>query len=259
MKFIDITDKPPASEVADALLTEMADYSKPTFKQPIEEFGRKNSNYVPTGYDDLYRYYFVDNDALCRKIVKKFVRFADRDEVEELVHDVFVRCIKKDVLKLHNPEKGNFGAIIFFVTRTICVNYLDKKGRDPMSNVLRGKFAPFRILLGEESNVLADASLYYEEDNDEILELNAVEFERSDENTLEPTLIAKLTVEELYKYMHVRSHKHTSMMDRKLSQLLTLMLQEKTVKECAKILGIGKSTTYKLIKLLQMVCKDFIR
>jgi len=98
-----------------------------------------DNNYVPKDYDDLYRYYMTDEYApsLAHKLVRHFVPFGHTEEWDTLVNDAFVRCMEKDMLKVFNPEKANFGGVIFFVTRTICVNYLSKNSRNPLGE-LRG-------------------------------------------------------------------------------------------------------------------------
>lgn len=102
--------------------------------------GRASNNYVPTDYEDLYKYYIVgqNGQSLAKSIVYKFLPYATQDEVEHLLSDIFHRILEKEILWIFDPNKANFGGAIYFVSRTICVNYLSRKGRDPLGQLRAG-------------------------------------------------------------------------------------------------------------------------
>jgi len=99
------------------------------------------NNYIPTDYDDLYRYYIHgdgNGNSLCHKIIRSILSHSNEDERETLAHDVFERILKNQMLTKFDPNKANFGGVIFFVTRSIVVNHLDRKGRTPLTGLNGG-------------------------------------------------------------------------------------------------------------------------
>lgn len=101
----------------------------------------KSNNYVPSDYQDLYAYYIIDpdgKDTLCKKLVRAKLPYSTDDEKETLVHDVFLRLLDKKMLEKFDPSKANFGGVIYFVTRSIVSNHLDKKTRNPLTGLNGG-------------------------------------------------------------------------------------------------------------------------
>jgi hypothetical protein len=99
------------------------------------------NNYVPSDYDDLYRYYIQGNGSLCMQIIRHMMPHATPDELETLPQDVFTRLQEKDQINIFDPDKANFGGVIFYVTRTIVCNHLDRKGRNPITGLHGGTLA----------------------------------------------------------------------------------------------------------------------
>jgi len=100
---------------------------------------KPDHSYVPENYDDLYRHYMTDQfgPSLTHQLVRHFVPFGHIDEWDALVHDIFERCMTKDMITVFDPDKANFGGVIYFVTRSVCVNYLSRNSRNPLGE-LRG-------------------------------------------------------------------------------------------------------------------------
>jgi len=91
-----------------------------------------SGEYIPRDYEDLYKAYMRGPGSLAGTLVRKFTP-GDKQEVrEELVHDVFLRLMEKDMLRVFDRAKANFGGVIYFVTRTVCINYLKHRMRDPL-------------------------------------------------------------------------------------------------------------------------------
>ena len=100
---------------------------------------KADHNYVPTDYDDLYRHYMTDEfgPSLTHQLVRHFIPFGKQDEWDDLVNEVFLRIMDKKQLEKFDPNKANFGGVIFYVSRSICVNYLSRNSRNPLGE-LRG-------------------------------------------------------------------------------------------------------------------------
>jgi len=99
------------------------------------------NNYIPKDYEDLYLYYIHgdgNGNSLCHKIIRSILSHSTQDERETLAHDVFERIMKSGMLGKFDPNKANFGGVIFFVTRSIVVNHLDRKGRTPLTGLNGG-------------------------------------------------------------------------------------------------------------------------
>lgn len=102
------------------------------------------NDYVPKNYEDLYRYYFIGDglgNSLVHKLIRSMLPYATDDERETLSQDIMERILKTDQLKVFNPAKANFGGVIFYVTRSIVSNHLDRKGRTPLTGMCVGSLS----------------------------------------------------------------------------------------------------------------------
>lgn len=101
---------------------------------------QKDFDFVPSSYEELYNHYVVgvNGNSIVRTLVRSFMKHGTEDEMETLTQDVFLRCMDKKVIEGYNPEKANFGGVIYFVTRSICCNHLDRKERDPVAGLYGG-------------------------------------------------------------------------------------------------------------------------
>lgn len=223
--------KVPANLVADKLIEEVLRDSV----TQAQKF-KKENDYVPTGYDDLYHKFIAGKSSLCRNIIRKFLPYAQEEEVDEFTHDVFLRCVEKKVLAVFDPAKANFGGVIYFVARTICVNHLSRKSRDPIGALRGGS-------LVEVSD---------EEFRPGTYQLDSGFAGKSPE----PASEARVTMGRLVAHLQTRSQVNPH--DRNFPRLLEMMLEGSTPEECAVALGIGKSTAYKWMELLKAEARSFL-
>ena len=100
----------------------------------------RDLDFVPANYEELYKHYVAGegSNSIVRTLVRTFLTHGTEEELETLTQDVFLRCIDKKVIEGYDREKANFGGVIYFVTRSICCNHLDRKQRDPISGLYGG-------------------------------------------------------------------------------------------------------------------------
>jgi hypothetical protein len=100
----------------------------------------KKFDYIPESYDSLYRVYFAPKYSLVNMLVKKAFKgfLRDHDLFLTLPHDIFARCLEQDILTKFDPDKGNFGGLLFMVVRTIAENFRRHRKIDPMGKNLSG-------------------------------------------------------------------------------------------------------------------------
>lgn len=192
---------------------------------------RADHNFVPETYEELYEHYIgsdIRSPTLCRKLIRNFLPHATPDELEQLPHDVFARIIEKDLINKYDPTKANFGGVIFFVTRTIVVNHLSRKGRNPVTGLCRGSLTETM----PEDGVF-EPGVYY---LDKIL--------GTDEGDPDAALDAKALVSQLLSWTKSlqESPRHTR--DRGLHTLLQAMLSGEDPELTAARLGVTVSTLY---------------
>jgi len=197
------------------------------------------NSYVPEDYEDLYTYYIVGRSggsSLCKTLIRNYLPFSDDGERESLLHDVFLRLFQHNMLERFDPAKSNFGGVIFFVTRTIVVNYLDRRTRNPITGLKKGSiensgpsedFEPGVIQLDQIFSVAPTAT--------------------------ETDIDRSRRLERLMDYARNCFHNPQSHRDRKLLDLLKLLLEGHEPKDCAAPLGVTPSTIYNWITHLRGV------
>jgi len=184
------------------------------------------NNYVPTDYDDLYRYYIQGERSLCSSLVRTMMPYATPDELETLPEDVFLRIQEKDMIKVFDPSKANFGGVIFFVTRTIVGNYLAKKSRNPLTGLCGG-------------------SLSSTEPEDGLFEPGAYSLTRlfgAPTPRYEAQLDARRILSELFDWAKALHDAPRHKRDQSLYPLLEMVAEETDPKEAAVRLGVTPST-----------------
>lgn len=196
-------------------------------------------DYVPKNYEDFYRHY-VSVDLSGRSIVgslmKSIVRYGTEEEMPNLVQDVFTRCLDKRILERFDPTKSNFGGIVFTVVRTIGVNYLARKSRDPLGLLRGGSFI----------------------DEDEEWVPGTYHLSRfiSLQPGPEAETINKELLEKLVKFATEASLNPRNTRDKNLLSLLSLTYEEYTPKECAEILRVSQTTIVNWLKYLSDVVRE---
>lgn len=197
------------------------------------------NNYVPKDYEELYRYYIIGNgngDSLCHKIIRNFLPHSDQDERETLAHDVFVRAFQKDVLRIFDPSKANFGGVIYFVTRTICVNHLSRKSRNPVTGLKAG------TLSEKDPEDEFEPGMY---SLDRLFVVDAPDYDSAIDNR---EVIKELMARTKALFDHPR-HKR----DQSLYPLLNLLAEQNDPKECGAALGVTPSTIHNWLGVLKQM------
>jgi len=192
---------------------------------------RLESDFVPSSYDELYTHYILgpESDSFCKKLIRSFLPFAEPDEVDSFAHDVFLRCVTHRMIERFNPEKANFGGVIFFVTRTVCCNHLNKKSRDPLGGL------SVKALIDQTED--GETNLWD-------LECIVTECRGADQD-------AKDLVKRLMDRLDLLEIEEPSVRSKSLKILLDLLYQGYDIKECADRLGVTKSTIYNWLGFLR--------
>ena len=196
------------------------------------------NNYIPKNYDDLYRYYIHgdgNGNSLCHKIIRSILSHSTEDERETLAHDVFERVMKSNMLEKFDSDKANFGGVIFFVTRSIVVNHLDRKGRTPLTGLNGG-------------------SLVITDPDDEVFEPGVYNLERlfsADVPDTGDALDASKTVRILILWAKGLYDKPAHKRDASLYPLLGLLREGFNPKECGQELGVTPSTVHNWLLVLK--------
>jgi len=202
------------------------------------------NNYIPKDYDDLYRYYIRgdgNGNSLCHKIIRSILSHSNEDERETLAHDVFERILKNKMLEKFDETKANFGGVIFFVTRSIVVNHLDRKGRTPLTGLNGG-------------------SLVVTDPDDEAFEPGVYNLERLFASDV-PDSGRAIDASEMVKNITIwakrlyenPAHKR----DASLYPLLTLLYEGFNPKECGLELGVTPSTIHNWLQVLKNKVQEF--
>lgn len=203
---------------------------------------KQDNDYVPGGYDDLYRHYVLGDgrgNSLVNRIVRKLVPYATVEEKEDLTQDVFLRCMDKDVLTLFDPTKSNFGGVIFFVTRTICVNFLDRGSRTPLTGLRAGS-------LVEQQPDEFEPGVYSLE-----------HLFGSEELDLEGLMDKRSLLTELFGWAQGLTEHPRHKRDESLFPLLQMMADEHDTKECGAVLGVTPSTIHNWMAVIRTKAQEF--
>lgn len=186
------------------------------------------SNYIPKNYEDLYSYYITPKNSLCNQIIRKLIPYSDEGERESLAHDVFLRCLEHKMIERFDPAKANFGGVIYFVTRTICVNFLTKKGRDPITGLCAGTL--------EARDDEFERGVFREEG----IEQEAMH--RGEGQNPEGVIEARDQVIKLVKATEARAKTAKNKRDENLITVVKLLFEGYTDDEIAEKTGVTKGT-----------------
>jgi len=198
---------------------------------------KPKTNYIPTDYEDLYRYYVLgdgNGNSLTHQLIRSMMPYATPDEREVLAHDMFARLLDKGMLEKFDPSKANFGGVIFFVTRTVVANHLNKKTRNPVTGLNGGSLVT--------------------KDDDDDFEPGVYSLDRlfaPEQVEMEAALDAKDQVRRLIEWAAAKAKFPENKRDASLHRLIELMAQEFDVRDCARELSVTPSTIRNWIKTLQ--------
>jgi DNA-directed RNA polymerase specialized sigma24 family protein len=210
------------------------------------EAASQETNYVPLDYEDLYAYYIDasgNGASLTHQLIRHFVPLASPEERETLAQDVYVRCHEKDMLRVFDPAKSNFGGVIFFVTRSVCVNHLNRKQRDPQTGLRGGS-----LTSGEVDDNEFEPGVY---SLDRLFGTPSPNYERQIDAS---RIVRKLYdwARDLYEHPKVKR-------DASLYPLLNLLAEESNPQECGEELGVTPSTIHNWVGVLRQKIKEFRR
>jgi len=201
------------------------------------------NNFIPKSYEELYRYYILGDgrgNSLACQLIRKFVPYATQDESQSLLHDVFLRCFEKKVLDLFDPTKANFGGVIFFVTRSICVNHLDRKTRNPLTGLNGGT-----LTNADPEDQVFEPGVY---SLDKIFGTEAPNYEEEME--------ARSVVEQLFAWAKSLYEKPAHKRDASLYPLLQMLAIQREPDECSKELGVTVSTIHNWLTVLRQKTRE---
>lgn len=192
----------------------------------------RDNAFIPDDYDQLYDHYVIGEgggDSLIHMLIRHFVRHATEDERETLAQDVVLRCIEKDVLKLFDPMKANFGGMIFVVARTVCLRFLDRKGREPLTGLYGG--------------TLQDRSRDEDDFEPGVWNLDQL-FLSTDQSAVEEEIDVRRFRVKLQNYLEMVKNRAMNRRDRELPRLVELAELGMSPQEMAKELKVTVSTIH---------------
>lgn len=198
-------------------------------------------DYVPTSYADLYAYYFAvkNGRSLVGTLIKGLMKHATPDEFEVLAQDTFTRMMEHKILEKFDASKANFGGAVYFTTRSVCVNYLDRKGRDPIGALNAGTVVESREDGEFERGVYA---------------LDSMDEGQDLEGSREATdFLGKLAAK-----LEALAKNPANTRDRNLIKVLELLAKEKTPSEIAEELGVTKTTVANWTAYIQQLAKQLV-
>lgn len=191
------------------------------------------NNYVPTSYEDLYLYYIEGKHgrSLARKIIRTILPFADEDETLDLLQATYLRIQQYQMLERFDKTKANFGGVIFFTVRSVCVNHLSRKSREPAAGLCAGT-----LVFG----------------SGEDFQPGTYDIEKVDPGYEEP-IDDRVDVSRLLDGLEKMKTKKGPKRDRNLHTLATLLLEGYEIKECAAVLKVTASTIHNWLDRIREV------
>jgi len=214
--------------------------TKPKLKDILR---RDENDYVPSDYNDLYRYYIIgkgNGNSLANKLIRYYLPYATQDERETLAHDVFMRIFEQGMLARFDPTKANFGGVIFFTVRTICVNHLGRKSRNPLTGLCGGS-----LTQSDPEDGQFEPGMY---NLDRIFPAET----KAPEDMMYNRTVIEMLYEEVNELLVRNRHKR----DQSLRPLLDMLAKQSTPEECALELGVTTSTIHNWIEVLADMVRD---
>lgn len=117
-------------------------------------------DFVPTTYEDLYLHYFADRAGWAAGVVRRYFKgAAESGDLDDLLHDSWMRCRRQELLEKYDPTRGNFGGLIFQAVRSECLNRLGRDERTPTEGAaglheIRGAMEPTQEEDAQAASVL---------------------------------------------------------------------------------------------------------
>jgi DNA-directed RNA polymerase specialized sigma24 family protein len=190
---------------------------------------KTSNDYIPSSYEDLYAYYIRGDgrgNSLCCQIIRSMLKHGTEEEFETLPMDVYLRILETKQLEKFDPTKANFGGVIYYVTRTIVVNHLERKGRNPLTGLNGG-------------------SLRETDPEDEEFEPGVYSLDRlfgAEEQDTGAKMDARNLIKDLVTWARSLAATPKTTRDSNLIKVIELLAQEYQPKEIAEELGFTTST-----------------
>lgn len=210
---------------------------KISMRQGEPNMKNSDNNYIPSDYGDLYIHYVIGNDSLAANLIRHFVPFATQEDREDLLQGVIERCMEKGVLDHFDPTKANFGGVIYFVTRTICCNWLDRRSRNPIT--------------GLNAGVLVETQDEFEPGAYSLESM----FGTVDMSGVDARMDAAAIISKIERFVESCSARSSNKRDRSMEPMLGMLFLGYNVKEIAKELTVTTSTVYSWMELLKLVAE----
>lgn len=200
----------------------------------------RDFDFVPANYEELYNHYVVGvgGKSIVRTLVRTFMTHGTEEEMETLTQDVFLRCMDKKVIEGYDSTKANFGGVIYFVTRSICVNHLDRKSRDPVGGLYGGSLTVQDPEDGTFTPGVWNIDRFMAAGQDV-----AKEYESKDQ------------ISQLVAFATKAKAAPKNKRDESLLPLLSLLAEEYSPQECAEKLKVTTTTVSNWMKYLASVLK----
>ena len=190
---------------------------------------KRSDSYIPSDYQDLYSSY-CQVGGLVDGIIRKKLKYATSDERETLRHDIFLRMLDKGILEYFDPSKSQFGGQVYMVARTVIVNHLERKGRNPVTGLHGGSLVESHgeaMLPGEWSLEALFGSVDL------------------------PDLDRERLVDRIFSWARDLKERNRHKRDRSILPLMVALLDGNTVQECGEQLGVTRATVYNWLKFIR--------
>lgn len=175
---------------------------------------------VPSDYGVMHRMYFAGTHCLAYRLAARLVPHGTSQDWEDLAAAAMTRAIQHKILEGYDASKANFGGVVYFLVRSVCVNYLRYRTHDPIGNLRR-------------------ETVVHEEGEERDLLLEVVDSKA-------PYVEDILTKEEVFRKVEEFSHTRTQIgankRDRSVEELVGLIKLGAEPEECAQKLGVSIPT-----------------
>jgi len=197
---------------------------------------RRDNDYVPKSYDDLYAFYVEADDSLASNCIRKMTKgFVREEELTNLRHDAFLKMLRHRMLEKFDPAKGNFGGIVYVSCRSVVSNWLRKKAQEPADGLSAGSLIESN---GSEEETF-EPGIYC---LDHIFTRNT---------SYDEVLDARALIGKLFEWARGLAQNPRSKRDESLIRVLEMMSEEFKPRDMAPHLGVATSTVFNWVAVIR--------
>jgi RNA polymerase sigma factor (sigma-70 family) len=188
-------------------------------------------NIIPSNATELYNLYFQPKGLVYKLVAKKTYNTLSKEDVKDLVHDVYVRALQQDSLGTYKAERGSFATILWNVVKTVCINayHADNRTVDIVGSLVESDEEEFT--LGEY----------------DLSKLNTVQHTYF---ATEAQAINELIIEELQRFVNDAKARGKTKRDKSLQLFLSLLYEGYGQSEIMERLQVTDSTVDNWTKYL---------